>query len=80
MLIPNSQYDGAYYYAEKAKRDEADKVRRATGKDEYNTTLLGVFCLFFIPAVIGAIIGIYNYVMFHLSAVFSVLQSYILSL
>jgi hypothetical protein len=72
-----SQNEAAFYYAKQNRRKKADNARKAAGKgsDFGDGVTLFLFACF--VALIGAVIEIYNYVMFHVSAFFDMVLSYI---
>jgi hypothetical protein len=72
-----SQNEAAFYYAKQNRQKKADNARKAAGKGSAFGDGVTLFLFACFVALIGAVIEIYNYVMFHVSAFFDMVLSYI---
>lgn len=72
-----SQNEAAFYYAEQNRRKKVDDARKAAGKGSAFGDGVNLFLFVCIGGLIGAAIHIYNYLMFHVSAFFDAVLSYI---
>jgi hypothetical protein len=72
-----SQNEAAFYYPKQNHRKKADKARKAAGKGSAFGDGVTLFLFACFVALIGAVIEIYNHVMFHVSALFDTVLSYI---
>jgi hypothetical protein len=66
-----------FYYAKQNRRKKADNARKAAGKGSTFGDGATLFLFACFVALIGAVIEIHNYVMFHVSAFFDMVLSYI---
>jgi hypothetical protein len=67
----------AFYYAAQVRRKKADQARKAAGKGSAFGDGLAVFLFAGVVALIGAVVHVFNYAMFYVSAFIDTLVSFL---